>query len=78
MVQLSHPHMTTGKTVALPIWSYVDNVMYLFFNTVSGFVITVLPRSKRLSVFMAAVTVCSDFGAKENKVFHWFHCSTIY
>ena len=42
------------------------------------FVITVLPRSKRLSVFMAAVTVCSDFGAKENKVSHCFHFPPFY
>ena len=32
MVQLSHPYMTTGKTIALTIWTFVDNVMYLFFN----------------------------------------------
>ena len=42
------------------------------------FVITVLPRSKRLSVFMAAVTVCSDFRAKENKIYHCFHFSPFY
>ena len=42
MVQLSHPYMTTGKTVALNIWTFVDKVMSLLFNTLSRFVITFL------------------------------------
>ena len=37
-------------------------------------VIAVLPRSKRVFIFMAAVTICSDFGAQDNKVWHCFHC----
>ena len=45
MVQLSHPHMTTGKTIALTIWTYVNKVMSLLFNTLSRFVIAFLPRS---------------------------------
>ena len=67
MVQLSHPYMTTGKTIALTRWTVVSKVMSLLFNMVSGLVITFLPRSKRLN-FMAAVTICSDFGAQKNKV----------
>ena len=46
IVQLSHPYMTTGKTIALSIWTYVGKVMHLFFNMLSRFVIAFLPRSK--------------------------------
>ena len=45
MVQLSHPYMTTGKTIALTIWTFVDKVRCLLFSTLSTFVITILPRS---------------------------------
>ena len=48
MVQLSHLDMTTGKTVALTICTFVSKVMSLLFNMLSRFVITFLPRSKRL------------------------------
>ena len=48
IVQLSHPYMTTGKTVALTRWTFIDKVMSLLFNMLSGLVITFLPRSKRL------------------------------
>ena len=44
IVQLSHPYMTTGKTIALTRWTFVDKVMSLLFNTLSTFVITFLPR----------------------------------
>jgi len=47
MVQLSHPYMTTGKTIALTIRTFFGKVMSLFFNTLSRFVIAFLPRSKR-------------------------------
>ena len=47
-VQLSHPYMTTGKTIALTIWIFVNKVMSLLFNILSGFVIAFLPGSKRL------------------------------
>ena len=46
MVQLSHPYVTTGKTMALTIWTFVGKVMSLLFNTLSRFVIAFLPRSK--------------------------------
>ena len=46
-VQLSHPYMTTGKTIALTRWTHVGKVMSLLFNTLSRLVITFLPRSKR-------------------------------
>ena len=46
MVQLLHPYMTTGKTIALPIWIFVSKVVSLLFNTLSSFVRAFLPRSK--------------------------------
>ena len=67
-VQLLHPYMTTGKTIALTRWTFVGKVMSLLFNMLSRMVITFLPRSKRLLIFMAAITICSDFGAQKNKV----------
>ena len=48
IVQLSHPYMTTGKTLALTRWTFVGKVMSLLFNKLSRLVITFLPRSKRL------------------------------
>ena len=50
IVQLSHPYMTTGKTIALARWTFVDKVMSLLFNMLSRLVITFLPRSKHLLV----------------------------
>ena len=50
IVQLSHPYMTTGKTVALTRRTFVGKVMSLHFNMLSGLVITFLPRSKRLLI----------------------------
>ena len=50
MVQLSHPFMTTGKTIALSRWTFVQKVMSLLFNMLSRFVIAFLPRSKRLLI----------------------------
>ena len=49
-VQLSHPYMTTGKTIALTRWNLVGKVMSLLFNMLSRLVITFLPRSKRLLI----------------------------
>ena len=48
IVQLSHPYITTGKTVALNMWTFVGKVMSLFFNTLSRFVIAFLLRNKGL------------------------------
>ena len=64
-----NPYMTTGKTIALTRRTFVDKVMSLLFNMLSRLVITNL---------MAAVTICSDFGAPQNKVSHCFHCFPIY
>ena len=50
MVQLSHPYMTTGKTIALTRQTFVGKVMTLFFNMLSGLIIAFLPRSKCLLI----------------------------
>ena len=50
IAQLSHPYMTTGKTIALTRWTFVDKVMSLLFNMLSRLVITFLPRSKHLLI----------------------------
>ena len=50
IVQLWHPYLTTGKTIALTIWTFVGKVMSLLFNTLSRFVIAFLPRSKHLLI----------------------------
>ena len=68
-VQLSHPYMTTGKTIALTRGTFVGKVMSLLFNMV-GYSFS----SKQQASFnlMAAITICSDFGAQKNKVWHCF------
>ena len=76
-VQLSHLYMTIGKTIALTIWTFVCKVMSLLFNMLSRFVIAFLPRSKLLLISWFQ-SVCSDFGAQENKIYHFFHFLLIY
>ena len=65
-VQLSHPYMTTGKT--LTRWTFVGKVISWLFNMLSRLGITLLPRSKHLLISLAAVTICSDFGGQKDKV----------
>ena len=50
VVQLSHPYMTSGKTIALTRWTFAGKIMSLLFNMLSRFVIAFLPRSKRLLI----------------------------
>ena len=50
MVQLSHPYMTTGKTITLTKWTFVGKVMSLLFNILSRLVTAFLPRSKHLLI----------------------------
>ena len=76
-IQFSHPYMITGKIIALSRWTFVGKVMSLLFNMLSRLVVAFLPRSKCLN-FMAAVTICSHFGAQKNKVSHCFHYFPIY
>ena len=78
MAQLSHQYMTTGNTIALIMWTFIGKIMSLLFNTLSRFVIAFLQGASVFFNFMAAVTICSDFGAQENKVCHCFHCFSIY
>ena len=66
IVQLSHPYMTTGKAKALTRQTFVGKAMSLLFNMPSRLVTAFLPRSKDFFFnFMAAVTICSDFGAQK-------------
>ena len=73
IVQLSHPHMTTGKTIALTRWTFVVKVMSLLFNMLSRLFF----KEQASFNFMAAVAICSDFGAPQNKVCHCYHCFPI-
>ena len=73
MVQLSHPYMTTGKTIALPRRTFVGKVMSLLFSMLSRLVITFLPRSKCLLISWLQSPSAVSFGAQENKVSHCFH-----
>ena len=75
IVQLSHPYMTTGKTIALTRPTFVDKVMSLLFNMLSRLVITFLPRSKHLFISWLQKPSAVIFGAQKNKV---NHCSPIY
>ena len=77
IVQLSHSYVTTGKTIALTRWTIVGKVMSLLFNMLSRLVIASSKEQVSFN-FMAAVTICSDFGAPQNKVCHCFHCFPIY
>ena len=76
-VLLSHPYMTTGKTIALTIWTFVGKVMSLLLNMLSRLVITFLRRKVSFN-FMAEIAIRIDFGAQKNKVSHCFYCFPIY
>ena len=77
MVQLSHPHMTTGKTIALFRWTLVGKVMSLLFNILSRMVIAFLPRSKCLLISWLQSPSAVILEPK-NIVCHRFHCFSIY
>ena len=76
IVQISHPYVTTGKTIALTRSNFVSKVMSLLFNMLTWSLLSFQGAS--VFNFMATVTICSDFGAQENKVYHCFHCFNIY
>ena len=86
IVQLSHPYMTTGKTIVLTRQTFVGKVMSLLFNMLSRLVIPFLPRSKILLIsavkIKASFNDCSHhlqwFWSPKNKVSHCFHCFPIY
>ena len=76
-VQLSHPYMTTGKTIALTRWTFVGKVISLLFNMLSRLFITFPPRSKRLLIswLQSPSAVILE---PQNKVWHYFYCFPIY
>ena len=78
IVQLSHPYMTTGKTMALTRWTFVDKVVSLLFNMLSRLVITFLPRSKCLLISWLQSPSAVILEPPKNKVWHCFHCFPIY
>ena len=78
MVQLSHPYKTIGKTRALSRWTFVNKVMSLLFNALSRLLIVFSSKEQGLLILWAAVTICSDFGAPKNKVYHCFHWFPVY
>ena len=78
IVQLSHPYMTTGKTIALTRQTFVSKVISLLFNMLSRLVITFLPRSKRLLISWLQSPPAVIVGAQKNKVCHSSHCFPIY
>ena len=77
-VQLSHPYMTTGKTIALTRWTFVGKVMSLFLNMLSRLVITFLPRSRHLLISWLQSPSAVILEPPKNKVSHCFHCFPIY
>ena len=77
-VQLSHPYMTTVKTIALTRRTLVGKVMALLFNMLSRLVITFLPRSKHLLISWLQSPSAVIWEPPKNKVWHCFHCFPIY
>ena len=74
IVRLSHPYMTTGKTIALTRWTFVGKVLSLVFNMLSRLVITFLPRSKCLLI--SWLQLPSALISEPPKIkSHCFHCS---
>ena len=72
MAQLSHLYMTTGKTIALTIWTFVDRIMSLLFNVLSRCVIAFLPRRKRLLISWLQSPSAVILEPKKMKVSHCF------
>ena len=78
IVQLSHPYMTTGKTVALTRQNFFDKVISLLFNMLCRLVIAFLPRSKHLLISWLQSPSAVILEPPKNKVCHCFHCCSIY
>ena len=77
IVQLSHPYMTTGKTIALTRWTFVDKVMSLLFNMLSRLVIAFFPRKKSLLIPRLQSPSAAILEPPKIKS-HCFHCFPIY
>ena len=78
IVQLSHPYMTTGKTIALTRWNFVGKEMSLVFNMLSRLLIILLPRSKHLLISWLQSPSAMILEPQKNKVCHCCHCFPIY
>ena len=78
IVQLSHPYMTPGKTIALTRRTFVGKVMSLLFNMLSRMVISFLPRSKCLFISWLQSPSAVILEPPQNKVWHCVHCFPIY
>ena len=78
IVQLSHPYMTTGKTIDLNRQTFVDKVMYQLFNMLSRLVITFLPRGKHLLISWLQSPSAVILEPPKNKVCYCIHCFPIY
>ena len=76
-VQLSHPYVTTGKTIALTRWTFVVKVMSLLFNVLSRLVLTFFPSSKHLLISWLQ-SPSAVLWEPQNKESHCFHCFPIY
>ena len=76
MVQLSHPYMTTGKTIALTIWTFVSKIMSLLFNMLSRLVIAFLPGSKYLLI-SCLQSLSAVILEPKKIVCHCYHCFPI-
>ena len=73
MAQLSHPYMTSGKTIALTRWTFVGKVMSLLFYYAVYVSHNFSSKEQQSFNILAVVTIYSDFGAQENKICHGFH-----
>ena len=78
VVQLSHPYMSTGKTIALTRQTFIGKVMSLLFNMLYRLVITLLPRSKCLLISWLQSPSAVILEPPKNKVCHYFHCFPIF
>ena len=78
MVQLSHPYISTGKTIAFALWTFVGKVMSLLFNVLSMFVIAFLSRSKHLLISWLQSLFSEIFGDQEEKICHCLNIFPIY
>ena len=76
--QLSHPYMTTGKSIALTRWTFIGKVMSLLFNMLSRLVIVFLAMSKHLFISWLQSPSVVILEPPQNKVYHFFHCFPIY
>ena len=77
IVQLSHPYMTTGKTIALTKWTFVGKAMSLLFNMLSRLVTVFLPRIKHLLISLPQ-SPSAVILQPQQIVCHCFHCFPIY